>query len=89
MLYILGIILPPIALFVVGKPIQAIFNLIIFVLSGLIFIGTLGFGSFLSFPLWIVAVIHALFVVHGHNSDKKIERIADAVAQRSGGDASE
>ncbi|GEM_PF-2192038 len=72
----------------VGKPIQAIFNLIIFVLSGLIFVGTLGFGSFLSFPLWIVAVIHALLVVHGHNSDKKIEKIADAVAQR-GGDAPE
>jgi len=33
-------------------------------------------------------VIHALLVVHGHNSDKKIEKIADAVAQR-GGDAPE
>ncbi len=86
MLYIIGIILPPIALFMTGKVVQAIFNLIIFVLSILIFIGTLGFGSFLSFPLWIVAVIHALFVVHGHNSDKKIEKIATAVAQNSSDD---
>jgi len=39
MLYILGIILPPVALFAVGKVIQAIVNLIIFILSILILSG--------------------------------------------------
>ncbi len=80
MIYILAIVLPPIALFVAGKPIQGIINAILFILSIVLFVFTLGFGSFLSFPLWVVSVVHALFVVHGYRTDQKITKIAKEVA---------
>lgn len=73
MMYILAIILPPLALLMTGKIFQAIFNLIMIVLSIIIFVFTLGFGSFFSFPLYIIAIIHAVFVVHGSKTDSKIE----------------
>jgi hypothetical protein len=56
-----------------GKIFQAIFNLIMIVLAIIIFVGTLGFGSFFSFPLYIIAIIHAVFVVHGVRTDQRIE----------------
>ena len=85
MLYILAIILPPIALFVAGKPIQGILNAVLFLLSIIIFAVSIGTLSFLSFPLWVVAVVHALFVVHGYRTDQKITKIAREVAGQSSG----
>ncbi len=73
MMYLLAIILPPLALLMTGKIFQAIFNLILIVLAIFIFVGTLGFGSFLSFPLYIASIIHAVFVIHGARTDQKIE----------------
>ncbi len=73
MMYILAIILPPVALLVSGKIIQAIINLVLILLSLTIFVGTLSIGSFISFPLYIISIIHALFAVHGARTDQKIE----------------
>ena len=82
MMYLLAIILPPVALLITGKVFQAIFNLVLIVISIVIFVGTLGFGSFLSFPLYIASIIHAVFVVHGARTDEKIE----AAVRRAGND---
>ena len=82
MSYLLALIIPPVAIFIAGKPIQGIINAIIFVISILVFIGTLGFGSFLSFPLWVVAVIHALFVVHGNRNDQRTRDLISAASNR-------
>jgi hypothetical protein len=73
MMYILAILLPPVALLLTGKLFQAIFNVGLIAISIIIFVGTFGFGSPLSFPLYIIAIIHAVFVVHGARTDDKIE----------------
>ena len=78
MMYILAIILPPIALLLSGKIFQAIINLILILLSIVIFVVTLSFGSFISFLLYIISIIHAVFVVHGARIDRKID---DAVSR--------
>lgn len=67
MLYLVSIVVPPLGILLCGKPFQAIFNLILLVLALLILIGTLGLGSGVSFVFWILAVIHAFFVVNGRN----------------------
>ncbi|MBT3990958.1 MAG: YqaE/Pmp3 family membrane protein [Rhodospirillaceae bacterium] len=77
MMYILAIILPPVALLMSGKIIQAIINLVLILLSVTIFVGTLSIGSFISFPLYIISIIHALFAVHGNRTDSKIEAAVD------------
>ena len=61
MRYFLAIILPPVAVLVCGKPIQAILNLV------------------LTICFWIPGMIHALFIVHGYNADKRTDRIVDAI----------
>jgi hypothetical protein len=81
MMYVLALILPPVPLFMIGKMFQAIFNLILFVLSIVIFIVSFSFASFISFPLWLIAVVHALIVVHNHRTDTRMREIArDAAA---------
>jgi len=77
MMYILAIILPPLALLLSGKVIQAIINLVLILLSVTIFVGTLSIGSFISFPLYIISIIHALIAVHGARTDNKIEAAVD------------
>ncbi|MCZ6819066.1 MAG: YqaE/Pmp3 family membrane protein [Calditrichaeota bacterium] len=73
MIYILAIILPPVALLISGKIFQAILNLILIAVAIVIFVFTFGIGSFLSHPLWIISIIHAVFVVHGVRTDRKLE----------------
>ena len=75
---ILAIILPPVALLMSGKIIQAIINLVLILLSLTIFVGTLTIGSFISFPLYIISIIHALIAVYNARTDSKIE---EAVAK--------
>ena len=72
-MYLLALILPPVALLLSGKIFQAIFNFILIIISIVIFVGTLSLGSFISFPLYIISIIHAVLVVHGVRSDRKIE----------------
>jgi hypothetical protein len=82
-MYVLALILPPVSLFLIGKIFQAIFNLILFALSIVIFVGTFSFGSFISFPLWVISVVHALFVVHNHRTDTRMKEIARDAATGS------
>jgi uncharacterized membrane protein YqaE (UPF0057 family) len=42
MLYLVGLIIPPLGVFLCGRPFQAIFNFTLLVLGLLIFVGTLG-----------------------------------------------
>jgi uncharacterized membrane protein YqaE (UPF0057 family) len=40
--YLVGLIIPPLGVFLCGRPFQAIFNFTLLVLGLLIFVGTLG-----------------------------------------------
>jgi uncharacterized membrane protein YqaE (UPF0057 family) len=78
MLYIVAIILPPLALLMVGAWVQAIINLILFVIS--IVLAILTFGT-----LWMICVGWALIVVYRHNDEQRLRRIAEETARRTGG----
>ena len=62
MLYLVAVILPPLAVLLCGKPFQALFSLI----AQLTLIG------------WLPATLHALFVVNGHYADKRTQRLIRA-----------
>ncbi len=73
MLYLLAIALPPLALLLAGRPFQALLNFLLFVVS--IVLAILTFGT-----LWMICVIWALVVVHGHYNDQRVRRaVADAM----------
>ncbi len=72
MIYLLAIIVPPLALLIQGKIFQAIINALFWIL-GFVF---LFFGGFI---LWAITVIHAVIVVHGARSDARTQKIVDAI----------
>lgn len=55
MLYLIAVLLPPLAMFLCGKPIMALISLVLQ-------ITVLG---------WLPAAIWALFVVNNHHADKR------------------
>ena len=78
MMYLLALILPPIALFAVGKPVQGILNLIIGLLAVVILVFSLGIASGISFVLWLIVAAHAIFAVHLSKADARTQKIIDA-----------
>lgn len=58
-LYLLAVILPPLAVLLCGKPFQALFSLI----AQATLIG------------WLPAMLHALFVVNAHYADQRQQRL--------------
>jgi hypothetical protein len=75
MLYLVAIILPPLALLMVGAWFQAILNLILFLLASILFIGTLTFASAITFPMWIICVAWAVIVVYRHKDEVRTRQI--------------
>ena len=67
MLYLIAILLPPLAILLAGKPFQAILSLILMATL----IG------------WIPASIWACFVVNNHYADKRTRRVVRAMERRS------
>jgi hypothetical protein len=78
MLYLLAIVLPPLALMMAGRPFQAVLNLVLFVTSIVLAIFTFG-------TLWVVCVIWALVVVHGHYNDVRVRRAVEDAVRRNPG----
>lgn len=66
MLYLLAILLPPLAVLLCGKPIQAVINLIAMVTL----IG------------WIPAMIHACLVVSSHHADRRNQQIVNELRRQ-------
>lgn len=62
MLYLVAVILPPLAVLLCGKPFQALFSL----LAQITVIG------------WLPATLHALFVVNNHYADQRTDRLIKA-----------
>ena len=80
MMFLLAIFCSPLALLITGKPFQALFNLILYVLSiaawATIILHSLGFA------LWAVALIHAILAINAAQEDRRARRIADAMERR-------
>jgi uncharacterized membrane protein YqaE (UPF0057 family) len=65
-LYLVAVVLPPLAVLLAGKPFQAIISFIL----QLTLIG------------WAPATIHALFVVNNYYADRRANRMIKAMTRR-------
>jgi hypothetical protein len=79
MIYLIAIVVPPLALLLKGKIFQAIINGMVWGFSLILFIFSLGFLSFATFPLWVITVIWAVIGVKGANDDERTQKIVDAI----------
>jgi hypothetical protein len=73
MIYLVALVLPPLALLIYGKVFQAIFNLAIYILAWVVFVFSLFLGGSPGFVLWLIAALHAILAV---NDAKKNARAA-------------
>lgn len=79
MIYLVALVLPPLALLLYGKIFQAIFNLALYVLAWVVFIFSLFLGGSPGFVIWLIAAAHAILVV---NNAKKEARLEELLANR-------
>ncbi|MCF8474933.1 MAG: hypothetical protein K9G26_09570 [Emcibacter sp.] len=77
MIYLLAVIVPPLALLIQGKIFQAVFNAVLWIL-GLVFVIIGGW------ILWAITVLHAIIVVHGARADANTQKIVDAINANKG-----
>jgi len=75
MRYLLAVFAPPSALLVVGKYVQAAISLVLVIaalLAGFIFVVP-------GVMLGLVAIAHAIVVIHGVQADEHVERVVAAL----------
>lgn len=77
MLYLVAIFFPWLSLFLVGKPFQAIFSIILSVVAVVLTI-FLGLGVLLHVAL----VIHACIVISGARADQRTNKIVEALEKQ-------
>jgi hypothetical protein len=77
MIYLLAIFCSPLALLLTGKPISALFNLILYVLS-IAFWLTIIFHH-AGFLLWLVAFVHAVMAIDNTRADRRNRRLIAAI----------
>ena len=81
MIYLIAIFCSPLALLLTGRPISALFNLILYILSIALWLTIILHHA--GFLLWLVAFVHAVLVIHGAREDRRARWIADAVRRDS------
>jgi hypothetical protein len=82
MLYMIAIFCSPLALLLAGKPISAIFNLILYVISIVLWATILLWHA--GFLLWLLAMLHAMFSIHDVHADRRARRIINHLNPRRG-----
>lgn len=76
MLYLLAFFCSPLALLLAGKPISALFNLIVYILSIVCWATVIFLHA--GFLLWGIGVAHAVFAIHDTRADRRARRIIAA-----------
>lgn len=76
MLYLLAFFCSPLALLLAGKPISALFNLIVYILSIVCWATVIFFHA--GFLLWAIGVAHAVFAIHDAREERRARRIIAA-----------
>ena len=69
MLYLIAVLFPPLAVFLCGKPFQAMINGLWWV------IGVLAAFVAVGFPVILVCIVHAIGVVHNYYADQRARRL--------------
>ena len=77
MLYLVALILPPLTLFLSGKPFQGVLNLILWL--GAVVLTILIVTASVAFVLWVICAVHAIFVVHSAKADARQKALLDAL----------
>jgi len=80
MIYLLAIFISPLALLLEGRPISAVFNMVIWLLSVICWITIIFHHA--GFVLWLVAFIHAVLVINSARQDRRARWVADACYRR-------
>jgi hypothetical protein len=73
MLYFIAIFCSPLALLLAGKPISAIFNLILYIVSIVLWATLILWHA--GFVVWAIAVLHAVFAIHDTRADRRARRV--------------
>jgi hypothetical protein len=76
MIYLLAIFCSPLALLLAGKPISAIFNLVLYVLSIAFWITIILHTLGLAF--WALAFLHAVLAISDARADRRARRVIAA-----------
>ena len=77
MIYLLALFCSPLALLLAGRPISALFNFILYILS-IVFWITIIFHS-AGFLLWAVAFVHAVLAINNDREERRARRIVEAM----------
>ena len=76
MIYLVAIFCSPLALLLSGKPVSALFNLVLYILSIVCWITIILHAA--GFLLWAVAFVHAVLAINSAREDRRARWIADA-----------
>lgn len=77
MIYLIAIFCSPLALLFAGKPISAIFNLVLYVLSIVCWATIIFFH--VGFLLWLLAFVHAAMAISDARENRRARRIIRAM----------
>ena len=77
MLYLIAFFCSPLALLFAGKPFQALFNLVLYIVSIVLWATIVFFHA--GFIVWLIAVAHALLAISDAREDRRARRIARAI----------
>jgi ABC-type siderophore export system fused ATPase/permease subunit len=83
MIYLVAIVCPPLALLFKGKIFQAILNGLLWGISAILFVASLGFLGALTFPIWVVTIIWAILSIRGANEEERHQEIVDAIKSKN------
>jgi hypothetical protein len=76
MIYLLAFFCSPLALLLAGKPISAIFNLVLYVVSIACWLTIILFHA--GFVIWGIAVLHAILTINNSREERRARRIIAA-----------
>jgi hypothetical protein len=77
MLYFIALFCSPLALLLAGRPISALFNLILYILA-IVLVVTILLAHF-GFLLWLAAFVHAVLAINSAHEDRRARWIANSM----------
>jgi hypothetical protein len=78
MIYLVALVLPPLALLLYGKVFQAIINFVIYALAWVVFVFSLFLGGSPGFVLWLIAALHAILAINDAKKNARAMSIPGA-----------
>lgn len=80
MLYLLALLVPPLAILLQGRPVQAVFNLLLWLVGLLLILLPFVAGQ----GAWLAAVIWAVALTYNRRSEARDRRLIEEALRRAG-----